>query len=266
MDAETLAEEFRLTLGQAKVYSSLLQLGSASVREIIRKTAIHRALVYDYLNQLIEKGMCAEAFVNNRNTYSAVPPSVVAKTLQERMDEERRMEEKRRKNLATLASELERLTASAEKPSVSVLYGMEGVKALFKEIASSLGKGEEDLVFIANYEGRAQFGVTILKYYKEMGKKGASARVIFDGRPETVKIGKKTAEMPFVEVRFLPAEYSTLTTMHVYRNTVCLLLFSEPDVFGLKVENKKVADGFHKHFEALWKMAKPASRFRTSRS
>ncbi|MFH1106894.1 MAG: helix-turn-helix domain-containing protein [Candidatus Micrarchaeota archaeon] len=266
IDAGEIALQFELTLGQAKTYSALVRLGNASAPEIVRETGIHRALVYDYMNQLVERGMAARAEVNNRLEYAAVSPSAVARGLREGWEKERRLEDGRRKKLEGLVSELERQFAASEKPNASILYGMEGVKALFREISSSLGPGEEDLVFIANSEGRAQFGPTILKYYREMGRNGARARVIFDGRPETVKIGLKTAKLPFVSVRFLPAEFSTLTTLHVFHDTACLLLFSKAEVFGLKIGNGKVADGFRKQFEALWELASPPARFRTARS
>ena len=90
-------------------------------------------------------------------------------------------------------------------------------------------------------------------------KRGIRVRVIFDSRPRTVIIGKETAKFQNVKVRFLPAEYASLTTFHVYGTKVSLLLFSEGEVFGLLIDNKKVANGLRKHFEALWKTAEPAS-------
>ena len=54
---ELQLEKLGLTKTEAKVYLSLLKLGSTKTGLLVRKTNLHRATVYDVLKRLIEKGL-----------------------------------------------------------------------------------------------------------------------------------------------------------------------------------------------------------------
>ena len=49
-----ILEEIGLTQNESKVYLSLIELGSSSVTQIIQKSGLHRAVVYDLLERLLE--------------------------------------------------------------------------------------------------------------------------------------------------------------------------------------------------------------------
>ena len=259
MRFEDFAQKFGLTPKQTEIYRCLFSLGSASAADIAQRTGINRTLIYDHLNLLVEKGLVSLSTVNNKRMFLALEPKALIQTLEDELME---TEERRKTKLEELRKslpELEKLFSKVRGAQASILLGKKGVRSLFRDVVSSLKRGQEDLVFIANYEGRELLGSTILNYYAQCGKKGIRIRAIFDSRQRTIAIGKETAKFPGVLVRFLPAEYASLTTFHIYAHKVSLLLFSEGEVFGLLIENKKVADGLRKQFEALWKNAKPSS-------
>src|SRR3989338_647839 len=56
MEAKILTE-IGLTQKESEVYLALVELGSSSASNIIQKTGFHRAVVYDLLERLIEKGL-----------------------------------------------------------------------------------------------------------------------------------------------------------------------------------------------------------------
>ncbi|PIN79600.1 hypothetical protein COV16_03365, partial [Candidatus Woesearchaeota archaeon CG10_big_fil_rev_8_21_14_0_10_34_8] len=58
MYEETLMQ-IGLSLNEARVYESMLQLGEANVQTIAIKSKVHRRNVYDSLNKLIEKGLAS---------------------------------------------------------------------------------------------------------------------------------------------------------------------------------------------------------------
>ncbi len=259
MKFEDFAKKFGLTPKQTEIYRCLFSSGSASAGDLAQRTGINRTLIYDHLNLLVGKGLVSISTVNGRRAFSALEPKTLVRTLEDELIE---AEEKRKAQLEELRGslpELEKLFSKAGGTQANILLGKKGVRSLFRDIVSSLGRGQEDLVFIANHEGREILGSAILNYYAQCNKKGIRVKVIFDSRQRTIAIGKETAKFPNVLVRFLPAEYASLTTFHVYASKVSLLLFSEGEVFGLLMDNKKVADGLRKHFEALWKNAKPSS-------
>ncbi|MFH1448377.1 MAG: helix-turn-helix domain-containing protein [Candidatus Micrarchaeota archaeon] len=255
MDFKEFSAKFGLSERQSGVYGCLFSLGSASAADIVQRTGINRTLVYDYLNLLIEKGLVTISMINNKRVFTALEPKTLIQNIEDELND---IEKKKKRDLQELRDSIEdlgRYFNTSERASVGILLGKKGVRNLFRDIVSTLKRGQEDLVFIANYEGRGLLGSTIENYYTQCRKKGIRIRVIFDSRPRTTKIGTEISRLPHAKVRFLPAEYSTLTTFHVYGDKASLLLFSEGEVFGLLIENKKVAKGLKKHFEALWKLA-----------
>ncbi|MCX6778047.1 MAG: winged helix-turn-helix transcriptional regulator [Candidatus Micrarchaeota archaeon] len=255
MNFSEFAARLGLTEKQRQIYECLFSLGSASAADIAQRTGMNRTLIYDHLNILVEKGLISFSTVNNKRSFTALEPKTLVRNLEDEIGE---LENKRKRELEQLRRslpELESYFNTKDRAAVGILLGQKGVRNLFGDIVSSLKRGEEDAVFIANYEGRELLGSAILNYYAQCRKKGIKIRVIFDSRPKTLRIGKETAKFSNVRVRFLPAQYSTLTTFHVYGGKASMLLFSEGEVFGLLIENKKVAAGMKKQFEALWSMS-----------
>ncbi|MBI5035779.1 hypothetical protein HZC09_00395 [Candidatus Micrarchaeota archaeon] len=252
---QELMSKLGLTKKQGQTYGCLFSLGTASAADIAQRTGINRTLIYDHLNTLVEKGMVSVSQINNKRAFTALHPRTLAKVLEDKNNEEENRRRTTLKDLKELLPNLERQFNMTKRISASILMGQKGVHNLFQDVTATLKKGQEDLVFIANHEGRELLGTTIKKYYAQSKRKGIRIRVIFDSRPQTVKIASETARLPNVKVKYLPASYSTLTTFHVYGSKVSLLLFSEGEVFGLLIDNQKIAASLKKHFEALWKMA-----------
>ncbi len=257
MNFKEFCKKLGLTAKQGEVYESVFSLGSASAADVARQTGINRTLIYDHLNVLVEKGLVSLSVANGKRVFTALPPETLVETLEDELRERESERERALKEIAGALPELKRRFNSGGRVSASILLGEKGVRNLFRDIVSTLKRGEEDLVFIANYEGRRILGNTIEQYYARCGRKGTRIRVIFDSRPETIRVAHETARLRGVTARLLPADYSSLTTFHVYGGKVSLLLFSEGEVFGLLVDNAKIADGLRKHFEALWKNAEP---------
>jgi HTH-type transcriptional regulator, sugar sensing transcriptional regulator len=63
-----------LTNGEARVYLSLLKLGSAKVGEIVKDSAISYSKVYDVLQRLSIKGLTSQIIVENIKHFNAVEP------------------------------------------------------------------------------------------------------------------------------------------------------------------------------------------------
>ena len=74
MDKSVLTE-IGLTEREAEVYLSLVELGSSSATEIIRKTGFHRAVVYDLLERLIGKGLVGFATKGRKKFFEEVAQS-----------------------------------------------------------------------------------------------------------------------------------------------------------------------------------------------
>src|SRR3989338_4567553 len=86
MDAAIL-EKIGLTGNEIKVYLALLELGSVTAGEIIKKTGLHRAGAYDTLERLMDKGIVSYVIKANRKYFEATPPANLITFVEKREDE-----------------------------------------------------------------------------------------------------------------------------------------------------------------------------------
>jgi HTH-type transcriptional regulator, sugar sensing transcriptional regulator len=63
-----------LTSGEARVFLSLLKLGSAKVGQIIKDSQVSYSKVYDVLNRLSSKGLVSHIIRGNVKYFNAVEP------------------------------------------------------------------------------------------------------------------------------------------------------------------------------------------------
>ena len=69
----SVLKEVGLTEAQIKVYVSLLELGQVTSGKIIKKSGLQNSVVYNALNQLMEKGLVSFVSKGKRKYFSATP-------------------------------------------------------------------------------------------------------------------------------------------------------------------------------------------------
>ena len=67
-------KEAGLTANESKIYTSLLELGPSNAGLISRKSGLHRRVVYDTLEMLIQKGLVGYILKNNVRLFQASHP------------------------------------------------------------------------------------------------------------------------------------------------------------------------------------------------
>jgi sugar-specific transcriptional regulator TrmB len=74
MDVMQNLKQLGLTEGEARVYFSLLTLGSTKIGPIVNESHISRSKVYDVLERLTTKGLVSHITVGQVRHYNAVEP------------------------------------------------------------------------------------------------------------------------------------------------------------------------------------------------
>ena len=126
MELENL-KELDLSDGQVKVYSAVLEIGTANLNSIHEKTGIERRNIYDILNKLIERGLISYIIEKGKRTYQCTHPNKI-------------LEEIRTKQLALkkLEQEMPQIKGlfDLSKPEIKaeVYRGNESMKALLNEV------------------------------------------------------------------------------------------------------------------------------------
>ena len=69
-----MLENLGLSKNESSVYVALLKIGLTSAKAILEETGLHRQLVYDALDSLIEKGLVSYIVQSNRKYFKAADP------------------------------------------------------------------------------------------------------------------------------------------------------------------------------------------------
>lgn len=230
--------EAGLTENESKVYVSLLESGPNNAGSISRKSGLHRRVVYDTLEMLIQKGLVGYILRNNVRLYQAASPERVREIIKEK---ELRVEE-------ILPKMLELYTRTKEKEETNFYKGKNGLKTVFEDQIST---GREILIL-----GASSLAYEMLQFYfywfdKRRVEKRIKARIIFN-REE----GSGKTNISFSEIRYLPQEYSSPLAVNIYGDKVALILWSKENPLAIVIKNKEISEGYKKYFELMWKIAK----------
>jgi sugar-specific transcriptional regulator TrmB len=121
-----------MTNREASVYLSLLQKGESSVVSIASNTDLSRPAVYEVLGRMIQKGLISKTKNGKREFYLANHPETLKLYVE-------------RASLG-LVRLVDGLSAFAKEhnttTNMSVLYGKEGIRSVFKDLVMTLSKGE----------------------------------------------------------------------------------------------------------------------------
>ncbi len=246
-----LLEQIGMTGNEVKVYLALLELGSVTAGEVIKKTELHRAGVYDTLERLMDKGIVSYVIKANRKYFEASPPENLISFIEKKEDELKKEKEEIKK----LVPELNVMRIlSKETQEVTLFKGHNGVQSALeyllkaKEIFSLGGYSEET-------EGLKYCLKFILpRIHSERIKKKIPMKFVF---PEgSIKRARELKEMEYTEVRILKEEFASLTGIQIFGNYVSIILWSK-DPMAIIIKSKEVADSYKQYFDYLWKQAKP---------
>ncbi len=242
MDTKIL-EEVGFTTKESQLYVELLKIGSASATELIQKTGFHRAMVYDLLERLIEKGLAGFVIKGKKKFFEATAP----RRLLER-------EKQKQEKLQSLVKELEEFARFTEKLEVKIYKGKEGRITVFEDLLES---GEKEWLVLGSSGTTAK----ILPYYLEQfhlrrEKLGIKVKGLFTLTSQAKARAEEVRKRRFSEVRFLPASMVPPTVIQIYGDKVGLHSSKSPTPFIILIENEDIADAFRQYFKVLWNLGK----------
>ena len=241
---EKTLQEFGLTRNEAKVYLTLLKLGSCLAGEITERSGIHRRNVYDSIERLIEKGLVSFVITNNRKYFTATDP----KRFLGIIGEERHYLQKKEEDIKKILPELlldKKLTK--RKQDVYFFRGIEGLKFVYDDIL----RVSKDYIGYGPAEQEGLLKVYFIHFIEQRKRKKIRANLIYNENARN----QKFVRSPLIKVRFLPEQYSSHAALRIYGNKTAILLFSE-EPLAILIENKSIADGYRKYFNILWNTAK----------
>lgn len=227
---------------EARVYLALLEVGFCTTGPIIKKTGLHRNIVYETLDKLINRGSASLSVQKGKKHFRALSPAKILQ--QEKLQFEMAQE------LVPALIKIQK----AEKQEVVIYEGNEGFQNAHFDVISQMKNNGSVYVMIAG--GKKWFNAMengLKKFDRLRNDKRIKDKIIAleSQRNDITLQGKR----PLFEARYLPETFDNPSGTSVYDDITLIMVYGEP-VFALMIKNAQVAQGFKQYFGILWKIAK----------
>jgi len=238
-----------LTEGEIKIYLALLETGSSSVGQVIKKSGISGSKTYEVLDRLAGKGLVSSIIRNNVRYFEAASPERIIDYLEEKREEI----DGEKKEIAKIVPDLILRQKHARKSEAKIYTGWEGLKTANEDIIQILGKGEEWLSMGLTEQPEA-WEIYFTKRQKIRAEKGIIHRHLLNEKYKSLY--KKRKNLPHTFFRFLSKDFEMPTSTEIYANKVIIFIITRENPMAIMIESKEVADSFRKYFEHLWEISK----------
>ncbi|MGV8161811.1 MAG: TrmB family transcriptional regulator [Candidatus Nanoarchaeia archaeon] len=231
-----------LTKNESKVYLALLEKGMSSASELIEKTGLHRAVVYDVLGRLMEKGLTSQMLASRKKYFEAASPHRLVELLDEK-----------KKEVELLLPALMDLSNFSEALDVKVYKGKEGIKTVLEDLVRA--KPKEWLVLNS---GGKTFGVLPF-FLTQLQKKRVKEKIFLKALMIDDKESRKRGlafDDDFTTIKFLPKEMKTPSVINIYGDVVVMYNVKEDNSFAIVIKNKTLSKSFREYFMYLWSKGK----------
>lgn len=229
-----------LTTNQSAVYLALVKVGEAKAGEIIKKTGIHRNIVYTSLDELQEKKLIASSRIRGVMTYRPLSPTQLLIEAEER--------ERAAKNA------IEELRSMRHQRSTQEIVVYEGIDEFRKHALRSYGlaKRGETLRYLGTSEKwHAVVGPTIEKEIASIQKE-KDVRALGLAREkfsEIISYAKMTKGL--TEIRVNPLISSDTSNIEILGDRVSIQLLVPP-YSVVEIINPELAKNYQNYFDYLW--------------
>ncbi len=243
-----LLQSLGLSGAEARAYLALLRLGSATGGGLAAAAGLYSANAYDALGRLCRKGLASHSVLNGKKFFQAVGPECLA-TL---VEAERLLLREREVRLARAVAELSVQGLPSRGGRVRVFTGVEGVKRILDEVVR---EKRDWLVLGLTGRTRKVFGKWVEVFQKRRVAARVQARILANADAEAAARAREFARLKLTSVRYLPAGYSSPSTVYVYGARTAVIVWSEDEPLGCVFDDERVTAGFRAFFELLWNNA-----------
>lgn len=248
MDANLLItlQNYGLSEKQARVYLTVLELGTSIASTIARRAELNRVTTYTLLEDLKRDGIVNETTKEGVKYYNVISPDILLKQLEQKYE--------------SFKEKIPELLAIAEKfwskPKIQFFEWLEGMKKMYSELLTS--KEHNIRSFLGSHEAHPLLSAHLNAYFvPQRVKYKIKAKVICCDSDENAsyhKINKKN----LIEVKFIKdKEFHLSCGIDIYAgNKVSIVLFSKEEMSSLVVTSKNFYDTLVSIFDLIRKSKK----------
>jgi sugar-specific transcriptional regulator TrmB len=235
----TQLQELNFSSNEAKIYGALLETGQTSAGTIIKKTRLHRSVVYETLDKLIYRKLVFKLEKNKISYFQTADPSRILRDVQ------------RQKEIAeNLIPQLKDFI-DEKLPEITIYQGIESYRRFWIESIQKMPIGSID--YIAGSIGNKYFeylGKDFIKYEKiQVQKKIKWKSILFNRDAADIKHLKKYPKLN--EFRIIDRKFEKQGNFNVLGNE-SVLLHSATEPMIIEIKNKTLVKVFRNLFDILW--------------
>lgn len=245
MDVMQNLKQLGLTEGEARVYFSLLKLGSTKIGPIVNDSHISRSKVYDVLERLTTKGLISHITVGDVRHYNAVEPYRLRDYLAKKEEQVRNQ----REIIDRMIPYLAQVASRNRESSAEIFTGDRGLRSAYEIMYKAARTGEVLRYFYPYddyHEVASPFYERLYQFQKSKKLKEKGIGIAAFKKSKYYKSYPKDARMRFVSFP-LPG------TMDVFQDK--LLIVSWEAMTGILVTSKEISNHFSRYFDSVWEIA-----------
>jgi sugar-specific transcriptional regulator TrmB len=236
-------QQLNLSLNESKVYEALLSIGQTSAGEIIKRTQLHRSVVYETLDKLINKKLVIKIEKQNIAHFQVTDPDRILDNI--KSQEEIALD---------LIPQLKKLV-DTKLPEIMVYEGVEAYKRFWMEHLNRLPEGSIDC--IAGSIGNKWWdymGKDAKKYHEARKRKNISWKMIgFNKDPDDLALIKSDSKLN--EYRLIEKKTALDGNFNILgQESVVLHSATEPMI--IEIKNPTLVKVFQNIFDILWNIGK----------
>lgn len=237
--SKQLFNSLGLSETHAAVYFAALELGGSNMQELSRKSGVKRTSIYNFIDELKERGFITETVKKKRKIYSAIDPDQLIEIEKTRLSE-----------LERTLPELRAIqNKSRTKPRVAFYEGIDGIKEVYADML-------KDKKEILAYEDLEHMNIALPKTFydwfpPERARRGISFKSILRDSPEAKKLIQKNMRLLRQSKLLNTADWKT--EINIYGDKVALMSFRVKTPFCVLIEDHDIAETLRTSWGELWK-------------
>ena len=245
-----LLQQIGLNKSEAKVYLTLLELGSSTTGPIMHHAKVSSSKIYNTLARLMEKGLVSSVIKSKTKYYRASQPESLLNYLDEKESEIKKHQEEIKKLIPELKL---RQKLSENKQEAQVYLGWKGFMNALSFILENLKKGDDYIAFAQtpHEEESKEVKLFFSQYQRKREEKKLSVKLIADKSQKHVFNSEPYTKFKNFHVKYVKncPPGIVVAKDHIFISTF------EPSPVGVIVSSKEIAASFTKYFYNEWKIA-----------
>ncbi len=232
------------------MYLALLELGDSTTGPIVEKSTISRSIIYQILENLIQKGLVSYIIKEQTKYFQAAQPERIIDYIEEREQKLHAIKEKVEHFLPQLLQK-----QPEEKSEVRVFEGFKGMIEVHEHTYKRLQPGEEYFYQGIIPDQPKHFHAYWKKDHRRRVNAGIKCKLLFHPNTDKTVLQNRNSYKG-CDARYMPLQIDTPVWFCGYKNIAVIGIPGKKPI-NIEIMRQEVADSFKAYFQALWKKTKP---------